>query len=100
MIENGVLTVVFFDQTETRVLIEHVISLEEASSSDDSSDDYEGSVSSYVSVYDDEGRMNVEKEGIPIGYHNYYDSDENNIKSYESESSNSESSQSESSESN
>ena len=97
IIENGILTVALFNQTVTRVSINHVIQLEEDSISDDSSDDYEGSVRSYVSVYDGESNYKVDEYGKTIGYHTIYDSDDNTIKSYESESSESESSESESS---
>ena len=41
--------------------------------------------------------MNVDKNGKPLGYHDFYDSDDNTIKRYESESSESENSESESS---
>ena len=51
---------------------------------DDSMEDYEESVRSYVSVYDGEGNYKVDEEGKPLGYHDIYDSDDNTIKSDDS----------------
>ena len=96
MNENSFFTVALF-QGFTQVHISHVTGLWEDISSNDSTDDYEGSVRSYISVYDGEGNYNVDEEGKPIGYHDIYDFDDNTIKSYESESSESESSESETS---
>ena len=44
---------------------------------DDSMEDNEGSVRSYVSMCDDEGRIKVDEEGKPLFYHDMYDSDDN-----------------------
>ena len=100
MSEYGFLTVTLRQcSTRTFVHISNVTVLGEDSSSDDSTDDYD-SERSYVDEYSFENENHVDENGKPFGYHEYYDSDDNTIKNYESESSESESSQSDTSKKN
>ena len=96
MSENGFLTVSLRPcETETFVHISNVTELGDnifgENDSSDHTEEYD-SERTYEGDYPFGNENHVDENGMPFGYHEYYDSDDNPIRNYDSKTSESESS--------